>query len=145
MNYSKVIELADLEALDKFSRNLAIKINPGTVIGFSGPLGAGKTTLISFLSKALGTTVRVSSPSYVLHHEYQCNDKLTIDHWDLYRLNQLPDELTNSCPINRIWLIEWPERAGNALEWLDIIVFLNFSSDNTNRIARVESKFDLGL
>ena len=66
-------------------RRLAGKLTPGTVIAFTGDLGAGKTALISGLAEGLGVTDRVTSPTFTIVNEYE-GGRLPLFHFDLYRL-----------------------------------------------------------
>jgi tRNA threonylcarbamoyladenosine biosynthesis protein TsaE len=88
------------------------------VIALRGDLGAGKTTLVQAICRGYGVTQEVTSPTYALVHEYE-SARSPVYHLDLYRLAG-PHELGNlawdetvSAPA--LILIEWPERAGDAL------------------------------
>jgi tRNA threonylcarbamoyl adenosine modification protein YjeE len=102
-------------ALDAFARRLAAQLVPGDVVALRGPLGAGKTTLVRALVRALhGSDESVSSPTFVFRQTYAGTP--TIEHIDLYRLDD-PAEvaelaLDDALGPDRIVLIEWPERAG---------------------------------
>ena len=88
-------------------------------IAFYGDLGAGKTTLIKVLCRALGVQETVTSPTFGLVHEYQGADALVV-HADLYRIRR-EEELEGLgwdeyLDDPQAWLlIEWPERAGDQL------------------------------
>ena len=60
------------------------------VICIDGPMGAGKTTLITALCKALLVTEEVNSPTFALVNSYQAQHEL-LYHFDFYRLDH-PDE-----------------------------------------------------
>ena len=85
----------------------------GGIVYLSGDLGAGKTTLVRGLLRALGFSGRVKSPSYGLIESYTIGDQ-EIHHLDLYRLSHgeeieylgLEDLLTDGSLL----LVEWPER-----------------------------------
>jgi tRNA threonylcarbamoyladenosine biosynthesis protein TsaE len=63
----------------------------GEVIALYGDLGTGKTVLVRGIAGGLGAPMRmVSSPTFVLIHEYQ--GRLRLAHVDLYRLED-PSEL----------------------------------------------------
>ena len=59
-------------------------LEPGTVIAYTGDLGAGKTAFTRGLARALGCTVPVTSPTYTIVNEYPGRRKLC--HFDMYRL-----------------------------------------------------------
>ncbi len=106
----KVPNEAEMLALgDTLARQLA----SGGVVYLQGPLGAGKTTLVRGILRALGHVGRVKSPTYSLLESYALPG-LDVHHLDLYRLGQaeelaflgLEDLLTPASLI----LIEWPDR-----------------------------------
>ena len=138
-----VITLAGEGESAAFARMLAADIKGGMIVGFSGTLGAGKTTLIRLLVGAIGGISPVSSPTYVLQHEYPTTAGVTIDHWDLYRLSELPEELQGRCPANRVWLIEWPERIPEFLPVLDMRLTVGFpevSAPADYRLVSIEKR-----
>jgi len=77
-------------------------------------MGAGKTTLIKELCKALGSSDQFSSPTYSVVNEYKIPSKdLSIYHIDLYRLNEIGEALDIGIEEyineNDYCFIEWPE------------------------------------
>jgi tRNA threonylcarbamoyladenosine biosynthesis protein TsaE len=98
------------------------------VVYLQGELGAGKTTLARGLLRALGVSGVVRSPSYTLLESYE-SAGLRVFHLDLYRLEGVADlamlgwreELTPGA----LFLIEWPERAAQALPPADLKVALS--------------------
>src|SRR5438067_13388120 len=82
------IELASEDDTARLGRALADLVEPGTVIGLVGPLGAGKTRLVRAIAEALGVDpTAISSPTFVLIQEYE--GRLPIYHFDAYRLPTL--------------------------------------------------------
>lgn len=128
--------LADLGA---FAREVLGSLSPtagvsrATLLILSGDLGAGKTTFVQVLAKALGVKETVQSPTYVLMKSYPIAYKnfTRLVHIDLYRLEK-PEELSTlrlEDYLNdqkALVCIEWPERAGNLLPKPDITI--KFSS-----------------
>ena len=57
----------------------------GWVIGLSGDLGAGKTTLIKMIGEQLGVDGIMSSPSFAIVNEYDARDG-KVFHFDFYRI-----------------------------------------------------------
>jgi tRNA threonylcarbamoyladenosine biosynthesis protein TsaE len=99
------------------------------VLYLHGDLGAGKTTLARGLLQGLGERGPVRSPTYGLVAEYEPAAGRVL-HLDLYRLRS-PDELlalglADYLPGSRLWLIEWPEKAGgHGLPAADVEAFLH--------------------
>ena len=89
---------------------LAAVLKPGTVIAYTGDLGAGKTAFTRGLARGLGATERVTSPTYTIVNEY-LSGRLPLFHFDMYRLGSADD----------LWDIGWEdylERGGVcAVEW----------------------------
>ena len=88
------------------------------MIALRGPLGAGKSELARALIRArAGAAIEVPSPSFTLVQDYPLGD-LVLRHIDLYRLSD-PGELAelglDGPEPDEVWLVEWPERAGDAL------------------------------
>lgn len=92
---------------------LARLVRPGDVITLSGDLGAGKTTLVRGLLKALGHAGEVPSPSFAIVQPYE-EIEPPVWHADLYRL-QDPSELAElglDSLGDSVLIVEWPERTG---------------------------------
>ncbi len=99
---------------ERFGRALPL---PAFVV-LRGDLGAGKTTLVRAIARAQGTLEPVSSPTYGIVREY-VSPRGAVVHIDLYRLNSV-DELhqigwEDILRARGLVLIEWPERAEDAL------------------------------
>lgn len=116
-----------LDEIDLISHDIVKSLSPGEVMGFMGPLGSGKTTLIKSIASILGVTTLVSSPTYVLEHVYDARNKIVISHWDLFRLRESPEELIEKPNRNTIRLIEWPEKVDCVFSGLDFLVEIQFS------------------
>ncbi len=104
----------------RFAR--AIGRGAGTVF-LSGDLGAGKTTFVRGLLKALGYRGLVKSPTYTLVETYSIGGR-SIHHLDLYRLAG-SDELEaigvrDFVDGKALCLIEWPERGAVGLLQSDL-------------------------
>ena len=65
------MELRGLAATQRLAESVAAMLRPGDVIGLDGDLGAGKTTFVRFLARALGVTTPVTSPTFTLANTYE--------------------------------------------------------------------------
>lgn len=105
----------DTEALGE---RLGAELVPGDVVLVSGPLGAGKTTLIRGICRALGVTVGVTSPTFTIGQRYE--GRVRVAHLDLYRIADLeaedPGLLDDYVDAETVALIEWPLAAEPVLE-----------------------------
>jgi tRNA threonylcarbamoyladenosine biosynthesis protein TsaE len=103
--------LSSPEATIAWGRHLAASLVPGDVILLFGPLGAGKTTLVSGLAAGLGYTGHVVSPTYTILEVYSA--RCPLYHFDFYRIDS-PEELRAIDPREYydqgITCMEWPER-----------------------------------
>lgn len=103
--------MADTQAL---AWRIAGRLPHGQLLLLSGPLGAGKTTLVAALAEALGSTAQVGSPTYTLVHEYP-GPQGVLAHVDLYRLPADGDAaamvgLDDLLDRARAVVVEWGER-----------------------------------
>jgi len=93
-----------------------------------GDLGAGKTTLVRGLLRALGFHGRVKSPTYALVELYVVS-RLNLYHFDFFRFRD-PKEWSDAglreyFSGDAICLVEWPEKAGGKLPSPILDVFLS--------------------
>ena len=107
---------AETEALGEA---LAAKLKPGSVIAYTGDLGAGKTAFTRGLAKGLGCGDMVTSPTYTIVNEY-LGGKMPLFHFDMYRLGS-SDELfdigwEDYLERGGICAVEWSENVADAME-----------------------------
>ncbi|MCR8667631.1 tRNA (adenosine(37)-N6)-threonylcarbamoyltransferase complex ATPase subunit type 1 TsaE [Aestuariibaculum sp. M13] len=101
----------NLDQLDNVAEQIIKNLKTKTLL-FHGNMGAGKTTLIKALIKALGSHDEVSSPTFSIVNEYELtNDK--IYHFDLYRIKDIEEAYNFGIEDyldSGYWnLIEWPD------------------------------------
>jgi len=106
------------------------------VVGISGDIGAGKTTLVQAVCRGAGVREAVTSPTYALVHRY-AGPNWPVYHLDLYRLDR-PDDLTNIgwddlLDTHALTLVEWPERAGSRMTPTAVAVELQHDADDPDR------------
>jgi tRNA threonylcarbamoyladenosine biosynthesis protein TsaE len=108
------MKIKNEKAMLAFGRKLAAAMEPGDVVTFSGPLSAGKTTLVRGILAGLGYKDEVPSPSFALVQPYEMLEP-AVWHVDLYRIED-PSELEelglDDMAQEGVLLVEWPENAG---------------------------------
>lgn len=124
--------------LSRFGEELGARLTAPAVIGLSGELGTGKTTLVQAICRGLGARARATSPTYALVHHYD-GGAIPIYHVDCYRLRN-PEEardlgFDDMVRERAIILIEWPERAGAWVPQLDRHLRLSYDADPAHRIV----------
>jgi len=131
-----LIQLPDEAATLALGAVLAPRLHPGLVITLEGDLGAGKTTLVRGLLRALGYGNKVKSPTYTLV-EVHVVSGLNLYHFDFYRFNQpeeyleagLDEYFQASGPNAGVCLVEWPDKAGTYLPRPDLRVCLSVDGE----------------
>ena len=124
-------------------RRLSEHLAAGSIVGLTGCLGAGKTTLVKGLAEGLNIKEEVTSPSYTIIKEYH-NGTLPLYHMDLYRIDNLEELfLTGFEELiygNGISIIEWSEKAGEVLpeEAVSINIIINSDYSRTVQIGGLE-------
>jgi tRNA threonylcarbamoyladenosine biosynthesis protein TsaE len=119
-----VDEAATTAAGAALARVLPDLANNRLLLGLSGDLGSGKTTLARGLLRALGVEGTIRSPTYTLVEPYETAAG-SVHHLDLYRLAGGAGELEALSfrelrALPGLVMVEWPERAGAALGLADV-------------------------
>ncbi len=110
---------------------------PNKTLLFYGTMGVGKTTLIKELSKQLGVTDVINSPTFSLVNEYEIiKDK--IYHFDFYRIKSEEEALDIGIEeyfFSGHWnLIEWPENISNLLPPNSTKIEMNKNQNGTRTL-----------
>jgi len=108
------MKLKDEAATLRLGGKLAKALRPGDVVTLSGPLSAGKTTLVRGLMAGLGYEDEVPSPSFAIVQPYETLSP-PVWHVDLYRIENPADldELgLEDIGADGVLIVEWPEHAG---------------------------------
>jgi tRNA threonylcarbamoyladenosine biosynthesis protein TsaE len=125
---------------------LAPALTPGLSIHLRGELGAGKTTLVRGLLRALGHAGAVKSPTYALVEVYEVS-RLHLHHFDFYRFHD-PREwidagFRESFSGRNVSLVEWPERAGGLLPPADLAITL--AASGSGRSVSLQASSPSGI
>ncbi|HVX79493.1 MAG TPA: tRNA (adenosine(37)-N6)-threonylcarbamoyltransferase complex ATPase subunit type 1 TsaE [Bradyrhizobium sp.] len=137
------VALTNEAATAHLMADLALLIGPGDVITLSGDLGAGKTAAARAMIRYLAgdDTVEVPSPTFTLAQTYDL-PAFPLVHADLYRINdstELEEIGLSPLPEGTVALIEWPERAADALpsDRIDIAFSHRPALGSTARAAEI--------
>ena len=118
----------------ELGRRLGEQLQPGTVIGLSGTLGAGKTRFVQGIGLGLGIAAdSICSPTYTICVPY--SGRLPLYHLDAYRIVDLAevDELALDELVEEgaVVVIEWSERISSVLPAMDLRVSIEQTSMET--------------
>ena len=108
------INIDGLSDLPRAAREFLQAIGERTPVAFYAPMGAGKTTFITALCKALGVEEdAVSSPTFAIVNEYRGGGGRHIFHFDFYRIEKETEALDiglyDYLDSGELCLMEWPE------------------------------------
>ena len=116
--------------------DFAKTVKKGTVIGFIGGLGMGKTAFTSGFVKGLGINAEVSSPTFAICNEYIGND-CRVYHFDMYRIESWDDLYSTGffdyIDSGAYILAEWSENVFGALPDDSVIIEIEKLGDNDRR------------
>ncbi len=107
------------EETERVGQALGKVLTPGTVLAYTGDLGAGKTAFTRGLAKGLGATEQVTSPTYTIVNEY-LSGRMPLFHFDMYRLRSADDlwDIGWEDYLERggVCAVEWSENVADAME-----------------------------
>ena len=135
------ITVSNLEDLDRAAKELVSLMDDATVYAFHGEMGAGKTTFISALCRALGVEEDLSnSPSFSLINEYRSDSTAElIYHFDLYRLENLAEAIDigveDYFDSGALCLIEWPDVVSDILPDDTVDVYITANADGSRSLT----------
>jgi tRNA threonylcarbamoyladenosine biosynthesis protein TsaE len=121
----------DLKSLKHCAESVVASLRGGEIIGLVGDLGAGKTTFVQYMAKAMGIKKPVRSPTFIL---MQCLETgrsfrkktgiVEMCHIDAYRMK-------NEDELFAIGFGEYAEREDcvTVLEWADRIESVSWLED----------------
>jgi tRNA threonylcarbamoyladenosine biosynthesis protein TsaE len=105
------------------------------VVAFYGEMGAGKTTFISALLRAMGITEIDGSPTYGFVQTYESPMYGTVHHFDMYRINNVEEAFDIGFEeyiySDAYSFIEWPSNVAELLpdDIVEVSISLNSEGD----------------
>ena len=137
-------EKADhLKKLPEIAKKLMAQFPEERVFAFYGKMGAGKTTFIQSVCRALGSGDTVTSPTFALINEYDSLHAGSIYHFDFYRIKNLEEVFDlgyeDYLYSGSYCLIEWPELIESLLPEKIVRVTIEADNDGTRTISAEKS------
>ena len=124
---------------EQLGEKLGQVLTPGTVLAYTGDLGAGKTAFTRGLARGLAIPERITSPTFTIVNEYE-GGRLPLFHFDMYRLGS-SDELfdigwEDYLIRGGVCAVEWSENVDDVLDADTIRVDIRRGdSDDQRRIT----------
>ncbi len=135
------IIIPSLDALDAAAEEFVALMGDETVYAFTGEMGAGKTTFINALCRALGVEDDpTGSPTFAIVNEYRSDTTAElIYHFDLYRIENLEQAfdigVEDYLDSGALCFIEWPDRIDDILPDDTVRVNIEVLPDGGRRLT----------
>ena len=142
------IKISTLQDIDAAAREFMAAMGDYTVFAFNGPMGAGKTTFINALCKALGVESDITgSPSFAIINEYRSDTTAElIYHFDCYRLENEAEAVEIGAEdyfdSGALCFIEWPERIEALLPDDTVTVDISVNEEDDSRTLKMTLPLD---
>lgn len=136
------IRVENIKNIDAGAREFLRAIGDRRHIAFHAAMGAGKTTFISAICKALGVEDETTSPTFSIVNEYRGEGGERIFHFDFYRI-ETPEEtldlgLDDYFDSGALCLMEWPENVEDFLPEDLLDVYIDVDNDGA-RVVHAEN------
>ena len=132
--------LANEAATTAFAARLAKSLQAPLSVALVGYLGAGKTTFVRGVLRALGVTGAIKSPTYALVESYETANG-DVHHLDAYRIESVDDFEARGgfeyLATPSIRFVEWPQRLNGAVNF---DVEIRFDFEGKGRRVNVTTK-----
>jgi tRNA threonylcarbamoyladenosine biosynthesis protein TsaE len=132
-------EAETVNAGEEFSRRLV----PGSVVALTGDLGTGKTHFTKGISRGLGITENVASPTFTIISEHR-GGRMPLYHFDCYRL-RTPAELDEMgfeeyIDGDGVCVIEWAEMIEERLPKKRYDIVITLGENSTERTIEIRER-----
>ncbi len=142
---SRLLRWASLADCASYAQGLATRPElADAYIELHGHLGAGKTTFVRHLLRALGVQGRIKSPTYTVMEPYQLPGAPpgSAAHFDFYRFND-PREWADAgfrevFAAPGLKLAEWPEHAAAVLPPADLRLYITTVADGDRETGEAD-------
>lgn len=127
-----------LDEIEKVAKDLIKAAENSMVWLFYGEMGAGKTTLIKAICRALGVHSLMTSPTFSIVNEYSGDNGRVFYHFDFYRLKNEEEAydigVEEYLDSGRHCFVEWPERVPSILPQARFEIHIDIESPTQRRI-----------
>ena len=137
-----MIDISTLTVLDAAASDVANSLRSGDRVGLIGDLGAGKTTFVKCIARALGITDELISPTFVYHQQYNLPTTIRgiarLHHFDLYRLERDEDVVAlglDTHDEDGVSFIEWIEHAPKLQAAAQLLLTFTLDPDGTRQLS----------
>jgi tRNA threonylcarbamoyladenosine biosynthesis protein TsaE len=136
------LRIATDAAMRELGRELATRLRAGDLVILTGPLGAGKTTLVQGIGEGLGVRGPVTSPTFVIArvHPPLAGSGPSLVHADAYRLGSISevDDLDLDADVARaVTVVEWGEGLAEGLAEDRLEISIEPDADGEARTVRL--------
>jgi ATPase, YjeE family len=132
--------IKNTEDLDRAAAEFIGKIGDNRILAFYGSMGAGKTTFITALCKALEVRDVVNSPTFTIVNEYRTSTGRSVYHFDFYRLNKISEAQDIGFEeylyeTDGLCVIEWPEVVEELLPDETLRIHITVNPDESRTLS----------
>jgi tRNA threonylcarbamoyladenosine biosynthesis protein TsaE len=136
------LRIATDAAMRDLGRELAARLRAGDLVILTGPLGAGKTTLVQGIGEGLGVRGPVTSPTFVIArvHPALGGSGPSLVHADAYRLGSISevDDLDLDADVaSAVTVVEWGEGLAEGLAEDRLEISIQPDQDGETRTVRL--------
>ena len=133
------IKIKDISELESAAQEFVDAIGDRRVFAFRGDMGAGKTTFISAVCRALGVDGEMAaSPSFSIINEYVDSRGEPLYHFDFYRIDDVEEGAATGAEeyfdSGALCFVEWPERIEPLLPEETVDVSIRVNADGSRLI-----------
>ena len=129
----------NLGEIDAVAARFLEEIGDSTLVAFYAPMGSGKTTFTTAITRCLGVRDAVCSPTFTIINEYRTAAGDPLYHFDFYRINRLSEALDlglddyfySGC----LCLMEWPENIEDLLPEETLRVAITVNPDGSRTLS----------